>query len=159
MKNRRWAVVVSIVTGVAAGLLMRNHKLKKKVTLYQQLADKHLVLYQLMDEWVHIKQEGKNLERFFTQNHYKNIAVYGMNLVGRTLVKELKGTDIHVSYAVDQNADKMYTDIEVKTPQEELPKVDVMVVTPITYFDQIEAAMQNKIDCPLVSIDDILYEL
>jgi hypothetical protein len=37
--------------------------------------------------------------------------------------------------------------------------VDAIVVTAITFFDEIEEKLSEKIDCPIISLDDILYEV
>ena len=42
-----------------------------------------------------------------------------------------------MKYAIDKNADGIYSDVEIVTPQEELKEVDAIVVTPVFYFDEI----------------------
>jgi hypothetical protein len=38
-----------------------------------------------------------------------------------------------------------------------LDKVDVVVVTAITYFNEIEEMLSLRVDCPVVSLENILY--
>ena len=40
-----------------------------------------------------------------------------------------------------------------------LAPVDVIVVTAISYFDEIEEKLSERVDCPVVSLEDIVYEL
>ena len=40
-----------------------------------------------------------------------------------------------------------------------LGDVDAIVVTAVTFFDEIEAALSEKIDSPVISLEDILYEV
>ena len=96
---------------------------------------------------------------YFKKNEYKTVAVYGMKELGERLCDELKGTDITVSYAIDKNADQLYADIDIVTPDDELAPVDVIVVTAITFFDEIEEMMSEKVDCPVISLEDIPYEV
>ena len=49
--------------------------------------------------------------------------------------------------------------VQIKTPDSELPMVDVIIVTAITFFEEIEEALYSKIDCPILSMEDILYEI
>ena len=42
---------------------------------------------------------------------------------------------------------------------EELPKVDAIIVTPINVFPQIKAMLSAKADCTIVSIEDIIFGL
>lgn len=121
-----------------------------------ELAEKHLALYLLMNQWVRIKQDGKGIDEFFSTRKYNNIAIYGMNYVGETLFRELKGSNVQVKYAVDKNANNIAADLTVYKPTDKLESVDVIVVTPIYYFDQIEAELKKYISCPILSIKDIL---
>ena len=120
--------------------------------------EKHLILYRFMTQWVQAKQEGKSLINYFIKNGYHSIAIYGMNFVGETLLNELKNTDIQVEYGIDRDVEKMNLSIRIITPEDEMDKVDAIVVTPIIYFESIETMLKKKIVCPVVSIEDVLYE-
>ena len=61
---------------------------EKKQEKQRQLADKHLLLYLLMTKWVEYKQEGKNISHYLELQGYNTIAIYGMNYVGETLLRE-----------------------------------------------------------------------
>ena len=116
-------------------------------------------LYMAFDQWLRIRQEGKTLIEYFKRNDYKTVAIYGMKELGEHLYDELNGSDITVRYAIDKNADSIYADVDVVTPDDELEPVDVIVVTAIYYFDEIEENLSGKVDCPIISLEDILYEI
>ena len=84
--------------------------------------------------------------------------IYGMNYVGETLLSELANTNIQVKYAIDKNADNIYADVDILSPEDDFDNVDVVIVTPITFFDEIEETLSEKLDCPIISMEDILYE-
>ena len=42
---------------------------------------------------------------------------------------------------------------------DELESVDAIIVTPIYYFEEIEGKLVEKVDCPIISIEDIMYEV
>ncbi len=155
--------VLSLLTGAAvgaaAGAVSAGKNAGEKINSRQELADKHLALYLMMNQWVKVKQEGKNLSSYFEKNGYKKIAIYGMNYVGETLLEELKGTGVEVAYAIDKNAERIYADIDVYTPDDDLGQVDAVVVTAITFFDEIEELLSDKTDCPAISLEDVLYEV
>lgn len=113
----------------------------------------------LMNQWVQVKQDGKSLDSYFEKYEYKKIAVYGMNFVGQTLCKELEGSHIQISYAIDKNAENIYADFDVVTLEDNLEDVDAVIVTPIYYFDEIEEQLASKMSCPIISMEDILYEV
>ena len=112
-----------------------------------------------MNEWLRIKQDNKSIAEYLEKEGYKEIAVYGINYAGETLVRELESSAVSVKYGIDRNADKICTEIEVITPERELPKVDAVIVTAITFFDEIEEQLSTQIDCPILSLEDILYEI
>lgn len=56
----------------------------------------------MMNQWVKVKQEGKNLSQYFEANNYKNIAIYGMSYAGETLEDELKNTNTCVKYSIEK---------------------------------------------------------
>ncbi len=151
--------VLSAVTGAAVGAGAVGKKLSQKAKRAKFMSDKHLSLFLMMNQWVKVKQEGKNLASYFEQNEYQKIAIYGMSYAGETLVEELKDSNIEVKYGIDKNADSMYTDVDVLTIEDDLESVDAIVVTAITFFDEIEEKLSEKMDCPIISLEDILYEI
>lgn len=129
---------------------------EKKQEKQRQLADKHLLLYLLMNKWVEYKQEGKNISHYLELQGYNTIAIYGMNYVGETLLRELRGTDIKVAYAIDKDASYINADCEIYSPYEDVERVDALIVTPIFYYEQIKREMSIKMSCPIISIEEII---
>lgn len=125
----------------------------------KELAEKHLALYLMMNQWVKVKQEGKNLCEYFEKNGYHKIAIYGMSYAGETLLAELKDSQVKVVYGIDRNAEEKYADVDVVSIDDTLDEVDVIVVTAITFFDEIEEKLRMKVDYPIISLEDILYSI
>lgn len=151
--------LVSMLAGalVSAGAVEKFERGRLRKT--EEMSEKHLALFQMMNQWVKIKQDGKNLSLYFIKNNYREIAVYGMSYAGETLVNELKNTEVKVKYGIDKKADYIYTDIGIISLTESLEEVDAVVVTAITFFDEIEKKLSEKLDCPIISLEDILYEV
>lgn len=151
--------VLSLIIGGIGGAVGAGKLIWEKKKEMHQLSDKHLALFLMMNQWVKIKQEGKNLVSYFENNGYKHIAIYGMSYAGKTLVNELKDSEIQIEYGIDQRADNIYSDIQIVTLEDTLIGVDAIVVTAITYFEDIQAKLSNKVECPIISLEDILYEM
>lgn len=139
---------------VAAGRIKGNESVK-----YKELADKHLAIVRMYDQWMITKQQGKTIVTYFKENGYKEIAIYGMSFVGRRVLDELRDSEIQVRYAIDKRADMIYEDIDVITPEDVFEDVDAIVVTSNYYFDVIEEKLSEKIECPIINLEDILYEV
>ncbi len=151
--------VISALTGAAVGAAAVGKISTEKKEEAQAYSSKCIALFQMMNKWVKVKQEGKNLEVYFKKEGYKKIAIYGMSFVGETLLNELKDTGIQVAYGIDQNADMIYADVDVVTVEDNLEEVDAVVVTAITFFDEIEEMLAGKVSCQIISLEDILYEV
>lgn len=148
------AVTGAVVGAGAAGKMASDEIEKKKA-----MSDKHLALFLMMNQWVKVKQAGKSLATYFENNNYRKIAVYGMSYAGETLIDELKGSGITVAYGIDKKADSIYADVDIVSAEDSLENVDAVVVTAITFFDEIEGKLSEKLDCPILSLEDILYEV
>lgn len=151
--------VLSMLTGAIAGAGAVGKMTGEKLSRAKSMSDKHLALFLMMNQWVKVKQEGKNLVSYFEKNGYKKIAIYGMSYAGETLLDELKGSDVQVAYGIDKNADGIYADVETVSMEDPLEEVDAIVVTAITFFDDIKEKLSEKISCPIISLEDILYEV
>ena len=112
-----------------------------------------------MDQWVKVKQDTRNLSEYFIKYGYKKIAIYGMGRAGNTLINELRSTEIMVAYGIDKRADLLYADIDIVSIDDTLAEVDAVVVTAITFYDEIEEQLSKKISCPIISLEDILFDI
>lgn len=151
--------VLSLLSGAAAGAGITGKKVMKKAAKQKENSDKHLALYLMMNQWVKVKQAQKNIADFLIGKGYSRIAIYGMNYVGETLYDELRNSAVQVAYAIDQNADSIFAEIDVVSPDAELDNVDAIIVTPIFFFDEIEEMLNSKTDADIICMEDILYEI
>lgn len=124
-----------------------------------ELDAKNDAILKLFSRWMNLKQEGKNLSEYFVENGYRTIAIYGMHYLGECLLEELRDSGIEVRYVIDKNADKVYSDVTVYTPEAALPEVDVVIVTAFYFYPKIVDKLCRVVDCPIISIADIVYEL
>lgn len=151
--------VISTFAGTAAGILGTKQIMKKEIDKKQQLSDKHLKLFKMMNQWVRVKQEGKNLAMSLEAKGLYKIAIYGMNYAGETLVEELKGSNINIVYGIDKRAGRLCSEFPIILASDSLEPVDAIIITAITFFDEIEAELSMKVDCPILSLEDLIYEV
>ena len=151
--------IVSALAGAMLGMGVLGNWGSKKIQKVQATSDKHLALFLMMNQWVKIKQDGKNLSSYFMNNGYRKIAVYGMSYVGETLLEELKDSAVEVVYGIDKNAEGIEAEVEIVSPDNDFKEVDAIVVTAISFFDDIEEKLSGRVNCPILSLEDILYEI
>ncbi len=135
---------------------------KKSLDKSGKLQGRYKAYYQLTNQWLMNKNEGKSVASYFADNNIKNIAVYGMGTLGELFYNEIKGTDVKVSYFIDKNADTLYygvDDIAVVGLDDicNQDTVDAIIVTPIFDFDDIEGDLEEVTDISLISLEDVIY--
>ena len=150
--NKFITSALSAFVGMAAGAFAVGKRTGKEIVRNRNLSEKHLALFLMMNQWVKVKQEGKNLISYFEEKGYKKIAVYGM-------LNELRESGIQAVYGIDKNAGQIYADIDIMTMEDELEEVDAVVVTAVAFFDEIEEKLSKKMSCPIISLEDILDEV
>lgn len=151
-------LVCSFAVGFSFGMIMTANILSLLVEDYRKSSDKFRKLFRLMSQWLQMKQENKHLVSYFEKNDYNNIAIYGMGVIGDIVIKELVNSNVNVVYTIDQRADKNSEGFLV-SPDSKLKEADVIVITPITSYGEIKLKLKEKVNCPIISIEDILYEV
>lgn len=157
--NKGTISVLSMLTGAVAGAWTvgkMERGMRKKAELS---SGKFSALFHVMNQWVKVKQDGKNLSSYFVQKGYRKIAVYGMSYVGEALLQELQGSEIEVVYGIDRRACSTKTGIAIVSPEESLDSVDAVVVTAVSFYDEIAEKLRDKMNCPILSIEDVLFEV
>ena len=135
--------VLATILGAAVGATAVGTISGKTIDEKATKVEKFKNYYNMLNQWLVLKQEGKNLSSFFESNEYKTIAIYGMGEMGNRLYDELKNTNIEIKYAIDKNADSTYTELEVIDPEDSYEDVDVIVVTATFAFEDIESKVSE----------------
>ena len=68
-------------------------------------------------------------------------------------------SDIEIKYAIDSIDDKVHSVLKVYSQNDELPQVDVIVVTVDYIFEQIKEKLAKKTDCTIISIDNVVFNI
>lgn len=148
--------LLSMAGGVMIGAAGVMRTMIKTLNAKRDMSEKHLALFLMMNQWVKVKQKGNNLSSYFEANGYKRIAIYGMSYAGITLVEELRGTNTEVVYGIDNNLKNNMSEVVIVKADEDLEKVDVVVVTAITFFSDIVESLHSKMECPIVSLEEVI---
>lgn len=152
-------VICSILTGFVSGVILVSLGAKKILCSTNKKEAELQSLYNIMYQWMYLKQNGISLEKYFFQKGYKSIAIYGMGKLGIMLYEDLKETDIIVKYGIDRDLYCTYPGLRIVAPQNSLEKVDAIVVTSVRAFVEIEQFLSEKTDIPVISIEEMIYEI
>ncbi len=114
--------------------------------------------YDALIKWVKLNINEKRIEDYFVEHGYKTVAIYGFGDIGECLFKELSKSDlVKVKYIIDKNSLLSSDKVKVITTDDYLDPVDVIIVTAIHYYDDVLDVLENKISCPIISIEDVLF--
>lgn len=145
--------VVGFVGGVTiGGKLQDKPQNNKKVEKFKSY-------YSVLNQWLFLKQHEKSLEEYFVNNQYKSVAIYGMGELGNRLYDELENSSIHVKYVVDKEAMSVFSKVDVRELDEITDDIDVVVVTAFFAMEDIQPLVEDKVSCPVISLEDVVYEL
>lgn len=81
-----------------------------------------------------------------------------MSFVGQTLLNELEGSEIAIKYGVDRDAEVYWEVFPIKKPEQITSNdtVDAIIVTALSFADEMRAALRDKLDCPIISLEEIV---
>lgn len=138
--------------------------LNKKVSYYKQKEQeeidkvkKMLEFYNALVRWVELEQGKKRFSVYFKNNGYETIGIYGMKELGVLLYKGLMMENQQVECFIDKDLSVSDGSFSVILPNENIPKVDVIIVTAIHYYDSIYTELRKYTDADIVSIEDVLW--
>ena len=149
--------IVSAIVGAMFGAVTVGIKSEEKKEKQNKRIDKFYGYFHLVNQWLVLKNEGKSLTVFFEKKGYKKIALYGMGELGNRVLEELKDSDIEIAYAIDKKSDYIYTDLTIKSLDDTLEQVDAIIVTPIFAYDEIEELLLERVDYPIISLEDVVF--
>lgn len=155
--NRNMKKVIIASISLLTGATLAGSLMKKPIKYNEQKAFKFKAYYNMLNQWLSFKQNGKGLESYFIKKGYEEIAIYGMGEVGNRLYDELKATRIKVQYVIDKNAENTYSELDVYNLEDDLPNVDAIIVSPVFAFNEIKEQLSKKVDFPIINLEDVVY--
>lgn len=171
---KKAVIIISIITTVslAGGFLFFKNRRRKhlveevSVEENQQESVKLKKVNQpwgknakIMQKWNLLDESGIFLRDFFEKYGYYNIAIYGMGQLGEKLYHQLENTGISVKYVVDRHENEKLKDVLQLKPDDKWEIVDAFVVTTMMKFADLENEITDRVGCPVVSLEEIIFEL
>ena len=157
--KRAFGIVFLAITAFMSGKIFGKICLADKISSLDKRYNRCQSRIRTLDLWLRQKQANGQIQDFFLRNNFMEIAIYGMDYLGEYLLQDLQETRIIVKYAIDKNADKIVCGIKTVKPDAELERVDAIIVSAVYHFEDIRKLISSKIDCPIISLDDVLGNL
>ena len=126
----------------------------------QRNKEKFINFFYLMNFWMNILEEGKEVASFFVNNQYQNAAIYGLGLLGKHLQNQLENSNFPVVYTIDKNI-VQYNDSEYRLTDatDIISKADVIVVTPIMEYALIKEKLMRLTSSKIISLEEVILSI
>lgn len=116
--------------------------------------------FQLLNHWLEIKGEGKSVISYFEEMGYHHIAIYGMAELANRLSEELSDSSVSIDYGIDRNICCSIARIDkVYYPEDTLPETNAIIVTPYSSFENIKKILEKKVNCPIISLEEVIWSI
>lgn len=126
----------------------------EKISLQKQLIEKDHKIIVMMYRWLQLMNDGWDPSKYFVEQGYCNVAIYGFGMLGKVLHTVLLKKHISVPYVIDQNVEN--EEIGIVSWDAEWVPVDCIVITPFYMYSEIaERIRQEKGDFRMVSLEDV----
>ena len=117
--------------------------------------DKFKDYYHLLEQWMVILENGISFKEYFKKNNYQNLAIYGFGAIGRHFYNQLTGA-FDIRYIIDKSVNISSFGIPFYRPDDQLPKVDVIIVTVINEYKQIYFDLKKEFKGDIVSLSEVI---
>lgn len=156
---KKMSVILAGIIGGMLGILVTGRTVSKNANEWKKMSDKNFSNMHILNQWMMAKQSGKKIEDYFEKHNYQDVVIYGMGNVGERLLDELNNTEIRVIACVDRNAKALFAEVPILLPEDNIPYADCMIVTSTFFYEEIVRNMEEKVQYPIISLEDVIYEL
>ena len=123
------------------------------------LADRYHSYWHILDLWLRLIENGGSLSGNLEKRGYKNIALYGIGMLGLHVVRQLENSQVKIVYGIDQRGGKdVNQGFPVYKKEDMLPDVDAVIVSATYDFGSIYDYLKEKVKCPVISLEEIVEE-
>ncbi len=125
--------------------------------------DRYYKIAKCMDIWMSLREHGENINQYFKLRNIQKIGIYGYGLLGKHLVWEIENSNntAHVEWILDKRADAIsIAKYAVYKPEQiqVISKPDIIVVSAINDFEEIEAMLSSAVRVPVQSLETIIKD-
>ncbi len=122
--------------------------------------NKNVRIAKLFQAWMIDMTTGMHVGDFLIRNGFTHVAIYGYGLLGKALYSVLVSEGIEDLYVIDRDDQKWdwHSNAMFYKPQDiaNMEHVDAVIITPITYSDDIYKMLASFFTCPIFLLEDLV---
>ena len=135
-----------------------QQELKNEIVCLEETILRYKGYWKVLNSWLNLKEENKSVASFLKKQGFSQIAIYGLGMLGKHLIRELAHTDIKILYGIDQKGQTKNYVFPVYTDNEEWEKVDLIIVTVGYAYEKIRMVIKQKLNCEIMSLEEVIEE-
>ena len=152
-------------------LIRRQHVFSKEETAFLEETIYNLMIARIRllerfqriagiyDVWLNLKNQEISLAEYMNRQGYKRIAIYGVTNLGKRLYQDLSKEHVEVSCFIDINASYLDGPVPIYLPEEELPEMDVVIISLVQDEKQIRKMLREKMTTEIRTIAELIEEV
>lgn len=127
----------------------------EKISL-RQGGDRYRSYWKMMDLLLDAIERHVFISAWLRQQGFANAAIYGNGMLGRHLLHRLGEEQFPVHYLIDRRRDATVDGLRTYTPEDNLPPVDVILVTAVHAFPYIKKTLAENGCTNVLRVDEVL---
>ncbi len=154
---------LGILVGCCLAIIFINWHMKNNKNELDEMTrdrDKLWNMFWFLSKWMNAKIAGADIEKYLIKEGYTNVAIYGMSNLGQALINDLENSSISIKYGIDKDVEVYWDVFPIISPDQiekyDFSGVDAVIVTAISFFEEIKVQLSKKLDCPIISLEDIV---
>lgn len=133
--------------------------IKKELFVLNYNAVKFKHLFQILDKWLFLEQEGKiSFSDFLRAEQVNSVAIYGMSSLGKHLYIQLQKEKKPALFGIDRYVGQFGSDYKIYRPEECFPHVDAIIVTAYDTM-LIKKQLKHSYKGKIFGLEDILDKM
>ena len=120
--------------------------------------DKYYNYFRFLYWWYIDPDRLGKIKQICCKNSWKRVAIYGMGAIGELLLSDFCKIGADAVYAIDRNPDSIFWDYPVYSLDDELPLMDIIIVTPFMQYDSIVKELETRTTTKTLNALDLIMK-
>ncbi len=118
--------------------------------------DKKICRLQQSEYMLDMIEKGIKFTDILPIERGSRIAVYGNGKIGKNVIRELLKEEVNVCCIIDRiSCTSVFENIHIFSPDDNLPLMDIVLVTVVDEYDGIQQKLSGKLDCPIINLAEV----
>lgn len=148
-----------------SGLLSEDELNRWSITIKNVVEERIKILckfqkmFYIYNEWMKLQEQDIYISSYLKQLGYKDVAIYGDSYIGKRLYHDLKKGGMNIPFFIDMNAKYLSEDIPIYMPDEDIPKVDIIIISLVEEGNSIMGRLSHKTEAKILSIIELIGQM